>query len=189
MEQNALKYANSVSFKSRPSQSSEACNQKLEEGRKITAQNCSFVECNFPNDKLFPYPYYMIGVYRNDTLPPLFYVYGGRTTIVFDLQSFNLVGVKHKGRNPKIVKHVLKHIHAWLNHTHPIFDVYTNGAHLRCVWFNQDWKMTQYGQLLSHEEWEQGMEGRTETEDELPPIIDEFDYEGYEKLCHYIENI
>ena len=33
------------------------------------------------------------------------------------------------------------------------------------------------------------MEGRTETEDELPPIIDEFDYEGYEKLCHYIENI
>lgn len=154
-----------------------------------TMKLSTFIECNFPNDKWFRYPHYMIGVYRNDTLPPLFYVYGGRTTVVFDLPSFNLVGVKHKGRNPKIVKHVLKHINTWLSHTHPIFDDCTNGEHLRRVWFNQDWKMTRNGKLLPHEEWEKWMEDYTDNEDEFPPIVDEFDYESYEKLGHCIQNI
>lgn len=149
----------------------------------------TFDNYNYPDDKIFPYPQYVVGFHCKDDLPPLFYVYHKRTAMAFDLRTYELVGIKRKGRNPKTVKYILKHIHKWLNMKHPLCDNTTYGEDMRTGWFNDEWRLTEDGQLMTYAEWEKWMREHEENEEDLPPITDYFDYEAYEKIGHYVDEI
>lgn len=135
---------------------------------------------NYPLDPWFPHPHYIIGIHDKDTLPPLFYVYCQNTAMAFDLRTYELVGIKRKGRNPKIVKHVLKKIKKWLNTIEPVFEPKTYGEHMRHSWSNDGMAITSDGQLLTVDEWKKVFLKETEEDNKnidysIPPI----DTDGY----------
>lgn len=170
MEHNTPRNANQLQFKKLPKEYTQEFQKKAEMMGEEWVDPHLFIEMNYPTDPWFPHPHYIIGVHRNDNLPSYFYVYCKQTTMVFDLVTYGLVGIKRHGRNPKIVKHTLDHIHQWLNSVEPVFAPKTYGEHMRASWRNEKYVMLSDGKILTLKEWEEYVANLSisDMDDDLP---------------------
>lgn len=123
-------------------------------------------ECvNFYDTKLFPYPKYRIMVYEDEPFPPCFYIYCRNTAIAISMVDGKVIRIKKKGRNPRVVKYVIKHLFKWLKQptAHPFYD-YSNWWAIRNEWSHPQYTFSLGGKLMTIEEWKQ----LPEAQDDFP---------------------
>ena len=109
---------------------------------------------NFNERKLFPFPKWKIVSYVGEPYPPCFYIYSKRTAIAVSMDDCKIVGIKRKGRNPKIVKYVFKNLHKWLySISADEYEDETNLEVIRGSWWDTKYKFSKNGQLMKMKDW------------------------------------
>lgn len=108
-----------------------------------------------------PWPKYQMVTYDAEPMPPCFYVYCKNTAIAVSMETGKIVGIKKKGRNPKIVKQVIKHLPKWLRQKNVFYTNEENVNNLQAIqmswmdWpygFSDDGKIIDYSKLFPNDE-------------------------------------
>ena len=113
------------------------------------------------NNKYFPWPKYQVVTYEAEPLPPCFYVYCKNTAVAVSMETGKIVGVKRKGRNPKIVKRIAKHLPQWLKEPNAFYskeEHVNNLQEIQMSWMYWPYGFSEEGKIINYKEKAQNVQ-------------------------------
>ena len=116
------------------------------------------------NNKHLPWPKYQVITYEEEPLPPCFYVYCQNTAVAVSMETGKIIGIKKKGRNPKIVKQIAKRLPKWLQEINIFYrrERKTNLQAIQMSWNHLPFGFSEEGKIINYEEISQHEDNQSE---------------------------